>query len=450
MKQQLEQAYRELEKEILNDLKQLIAFESVSAYDRQLDECASFLKELLGKHGFHVDVVRNKAGKPVVLAEHTPRGKKEKKTLLFYNHYDVQPAEPLDMWRSNPFELVERDGRLFGRGVADDKGDIISRLYAVKILDTIAGEDVELGIKWIIEGEEEIGSPNLDSFIADNLDRIRADACLWEAGDLTEQGVPNFYLGVKGMLYVEIRKKTADSDKHSMYAPIIPNAAWEIIQLLANMRDKQGRVKISGFYKRVKPPTREELRNIREIKIDYKQFIQQLGVGETKHKTAYQALRDLVFNPTCNIAGLASGHVGKGAKTITPAQASVKIDFRLVPDQRPEEILESLRKFVKRFGDFEIEVYTMLPPARSRPSSPVVKAAVESALEVYGVKPNVFPSMYGTGPLAFIVKHGIDAGMLNSLSNPESNLHAPNENILKRDFMLSTIHLASMLRRLAT
>ncbi|HID04186.1 MAG TPA: M20/M25/M40 family metallo-hydrolase, partial [Aigarchaeota archaeon] len=225
---------------------------------------------------------------------------------------------------------------------------------------------------------------------------------------------------------------------------------WELIQLLSRLRDKRGRVRIPGFYKRVKPPTREELKSIREIRIDYKRLMQQLGIREVRHKTAYQALRELVFEPTCNIAGLASGHVGKGAKTITPSLASVKIDFRLVPGQRPEEVLESLRRFVKRFGDFDINVYTMLPPARCRPGSPVVKAAVEAAVEIYGVKPNVFPSMYGTGPLASIVKHGIDAGMLNSISNPESNLHAPNENIMKKDLMRSTLQLASMFRRLAT
>ncbi len=433
--------------EYIEDLRSICGVPSVSAQNTGIDECVRTLADIMEDAGINVQVIPVRNGNPVIYGE--LRGGGTERCIGFYNHYDVQPPEPLDLWESPPFKPEVREGRIFARGVSDNKGNIISRIEAVKAVTKILGKP-PINLKFIVEGEEEIGSPNLDSFIADNLDRIRADACLWEAGDLTEQGVPNFYLGVKGMLYVEIRKKTADSDKHSMYAPIIPNAAWEIIQILANMRDKQGRVKISGFYKRVKPPTREELRNIREIKIDYKQFIQQLGVGETKHKTAYQALRDLVFNPTCNIAGLASGHVGKGAKTITPAQASVKIDFRLVPDQRPEEILESLRKFVKRFGDFEIEVYTMLPPARSRPSSPVVKAAVESALEVYGVKPNVFPSMYGTGPLASIVKHGIDAGMLNSLSNPESNLHAPNENILKRDFMLSTIHLASMLRRLAT
>jgi len=449
VKQQLEQAYKEIEGDLLKDLRQLISFESVSAYGSQLDECASFLKELLRGFGFSVEVVKNKANKPVVLAERIPRGNGGA-TLLLYNHYDVQPPEPLEEWSSNPFELVERGDRLFGRGVADDKGDIISRLYAVEILDKITSGEAGLGIKWIIEGEEEVGSPSLDAFVAEHLDKIRADACLWEAGDLTEQGIPNFYLGVKGMLYVEISRRTADYDKHSMYAPIIPNAAWELIQLLSRLRDKRGRVRIPGFYKRVKPPTREELKSIREIRIDYKRLMQQLGIREVRHKTAYQALRELVFEPTCNIAGLASGHVGKGAKTITPSLASVKIDFRLVPGQRPEEVLESLRRFVKRFGDFDINVYTMLPPARCRPGSPVVKAAVEAAVEIYGVKPNVFPSMYGTGPLASIVKHGIDAGMLNSISNPESNLHAPNENIMKKDLMRSTLQLASMFRRLAT
>ena len=447
MKQKLEQAYTGLEDALIRDLRSLVEVRSVSAYGEGLDECASLLKEMLGARGFSVEVLRNREGRPVVLAEKRPESS-DGRFLLLYNHYDVQPPEPLEEWRSEPFKLVERDGRLYGRGVSDDKGDIVSRLYALELLNEI-GEEHGVGVRWLIEGEEEIGSPNLESFIDENIDRIRADACLWEAGDMTETGIPNFYLGVKGMLYVEITVRTAEGDRHSMYAPIMPNAAWELVGLLKKLRDGRGRVKIPNFYKDVRKPSREELQSIRRIRMDYGRFLEELGVKSTRYKTPYAALKALVFEPTCNIAGLSSGHVGAGAKTITPASASVKIDMRLVPDQRPEEILENLRSYLERLGSFDVRVYTSLPPARCRIDSPVVKAAVESAEEVYGTRPNVFPSMYGTGPLFSVVKHGIEAGMLNSIAHPGSNLHAPNENILKEHLRLSTIHLAMLMLRLS-
>ena len=432
---------QKLENDVISDLRNLIAFESVSAQNRQLDECADFLRELLGKEGFVVDVVKNRDGRPTIIAEYG--GGDAKKTILLYNHLDVQPPDPLDEWSSPPFQLVERDGKLYGRGVADNKGDIIARLYAIKLLKELAGE-LPLRIRWLIESEEEVSSPNLPEVIRENAERLRADACLWEAGDITDEGIPNFCLGVKGILYVEIRTKTMETDKHSMYAPIIPSAPWRLCELLSNMRDKRGRVKIPGFYNGVKKPSREEIRALKNLRFDPGKLASALGVKQFLQRGKMNILRELVFSPTCNIAGLVSGYTGEGSKTIVPAKAAVKIDFRLVPNQDPEKILKALKRFVRRFGDFEVVVHGMEPPARSSPDSEIVKVALSTAREVYGVKPNLWPSIFGTGPMGYITKLRIPTGMLNSLSHYGSNYHAPNENIIKEHLMLSIVHLARM------
>ena len=429
---------------LYSDLRQLIEQPSVSARNEGIRECAELVKNMLEREGFDVKVYD--ADRPVIVASITSSD--DRPTILMYNHYDVQPPEPLEEWNSDPFKLVERDGFLFGRGVADNKGDIAARLAAVRLLRHTYGE-LPVSLKWIIEGEEEVGSPNLGAFIKEHKDELKADACLWEAGDISDEGVPNLYLGVKGLLYVEISARTSSGDRHSMYAPVIPNPAWQLVQALNTLRGSDGRVKIKEFYRDVRRPSKKEAKLIRSIRLDANKLRQSLSVNRLTEKNRVKLVEKLIMSPTCNIAGLVSGYTGPGAKTIVPSTASVKIDFRLVPDQRPEKILTLLKRHLRRFGDFEVRVYAMESPARSNPDAAIVKAAEETAREVYGVSPNTWPSVPGTGPMSHLIQLGIPSAMLNCISHPGSNFHAPNENIAAKDLERSVIHLAMLMKRFA-
>ncbi|MEM1942964.1 MAG: M20/M25/M40 family metallo-hydrolase [Candidatus Caldarchaeum sp.] len=412
-------------------LSDLVALRSVSARNEGLNESVAYLEKLLENHGFTVSVLETKTGRPAVYAE--LRG--GKRSLLLYNHYDVQPPEPLEEWRTDPFKLVERDGVLYGRGVADNKAEIIARLGAVRVVEKVLGE-TPITVKWLLEGEEEVGSPSIQELVAQNLHRFRdVVGCMWEGGEVVDD-VPTFYLGVKGMLYVELRLRTSEADAHSMYSPVIENAAEKLARLVLSLKDRNGRITIPGFYDDVLKPTKRERLMMKAARISPAQLAAALGVKKLTARR-HEVVEKLVFQPTCNIAGFVSGYTGPGSKTITPSTSSVKIDFRLVPNQDPDKILRSLRKILP---GVEIVVHSKAHPARTSPDEPLVKAAMRAAEKVYGRKPVLLPNMFGTGPLYHFKKAGIPTAMLSSLAHPGSRLHAPNENIYVNHFLKSVAH----------
>lgn len=422
---------------LIDDLRELIAVRSVSAKNQGITEAAELLKTMLERDGFRVTLLETDTGRPAVFGVKDGVGK----PILLYNHYDVQPHEPLEEWETQPFQMVERDGRLYGRGVADNKGEIVARLAAVRVAERAFGR-LPLTVKWFIEGEEEVGSPSIEKLVRNNGD-LFADcfSCLWEGGDVVD-GVPNFYLGVKGMLYVELSVKTAQADAHSMYAPVLDNAAEKLVKIVAGLRDAKGRVTIPGFYKDIKKPTRIERKMLASAKIDVKKLAEALGVSKLAVGKG-RVVEKLVYSPTCNIAGLYSGYTGPGSKTITPSKAGVKIDFRLVPNQDPDKILKSLKKHLP---GVEVMVHSKSYPARIPPNSAVVRAAVVAAEKVYGVKPVIYPNMFGTGPMAYFTRAGIPSAMLTAISHPGSRLHAPNENIYVKDLVKSVAHHALLFK----
>jgi len=416
---------------ILKDFKELVGHPSVSAKNQGIVECADYLCGVFERHGFTAVKLDTSTGRPAIYAEKKGAGK----TVLLYNHYDVQPAEPLEEWETNPFELVEKDGILYGRGVADNKGEIIVRLAAVRAVERLFGR-LPVTIKWLVEGEEEVGSPSISELIKKHGHLFKdAFCCLWEGGEVVDN-VPCFYLGVKGMLYVELKLTTAKHDAHSMYAPIMENAAEKMVRTLAQLKNPQGRVRIPGFYSNIMKPTKEELNVLASYKPSPERLAEALGVERLTVKKT-DIVKQLVYEPTCNIAGLVSGYIGPGSKTIVPSSASVKIDFRLVPNQDPEKILRSLKKMLK---GFDVYVHTFAYPARIKPDHPAVNTAVEAAREVYGKEPFVLPNMFGTGPLYHFVKLGVPTAMLTSLAHPGSRLHAPNENIYLEHFEKAIAH----------
>ena len=369
----------------LEELSTLCAQPSIAAQNLGMQECAELVAGMLKARDFEVEIMPTD-GAPVVYAE---RDGKADKTLMFYNHYDVQPPEPLDEWESPPFEPTIRDGKMYARGVADDKGHIVSRLHAI---DAILEQDGELPckIKFVIEGEEETSSVHLHEFIEVNQAKLAADACVWEFGGVDHREVPVQYLGLRGICYVELSVRTASIDAHSgLGGSIFPNAAWRLIWALRSIKGTDEVIRIPGHYNNVVPPTERDIELLKALPEVNEEYKERYGVDSfLKGMTGGVELRkEEVFVPTCTICGFSSGYEGEGAKTVLPAYAMAKVDFRLVPNQKPEDVLLNLRKFLDEggFDDVEITYLGGEPAARTDPDDPFVKLVVEAAEPVYGV-----------------------------------------------------------------
>jgi len=434
--------------ETLDDLKRLTAQPSVSAQRVGVRECGEMVVEELRKAGFEAELVPTAdPDYPGIIAE--AEGESDT-TLLLYNHYDVQPADPLDEWDTPPFEPTERDGCIYGRGISDDKGPLIARIAAIKALRATKGA-LPIRVRWCLEGAEEIGSPGFVEFLEANVDRLKADACLWEGGGVNWDGRPLITLGVKGLLYVELTCRTAATDSHSSYAPVVPNPAWRLVWALASLKDSAERVRLRGFYDSVKPPLEAEVAALQALPDTSREFLHNLGVDmAVGEATDYEFRRRLIMDPTCNIAGFGSGYTGAGAKTILPATASAKIDFRLVPDQSPDDVLASLRRHLDEhgFSDIDVTVHSSEHPARTPIDDPFVKLVADTARTVYGAEPYLQPNMPGTGPQHPVQDLlGVPVASCG-VDYPGNHIQAPNENIRIDYFRLGVLHTAELIEAL--
>jgi acetylornithine deacetylase/succinyl-diaminopimelate desuccinylase-like protein len=408
-----------------------------------MEDTAQYFKDLMGSYGIDARMIPTK-GYPVVYGE--VKGKSEK-TVLFYNHYDVQPPDPLEEWESDPFGADIRDGKIYGRGVSDNKGNACARIQAIGTMLKLRKE-LPLTVKFLIEGEEEIGSPSLSDFVEENTDLLRADYGVWESGYMNPNGRPGIYLGVKGMLYVELAAKGASKDMHSGSATTVPNPAWRLIWALSSIKDANEQILIPGFYDDVLPPTAKEIELLKDA-IDDKELSdeesRQLARQKAQSLGLENYLLDLygfdlhkrsLFSPTANICGLKSGYIGEGQKTVLPSRALAKMDYRLVPDQDPNDILEKLKEHLLRqgFGDIEVRLVSLDYPVKTPAELPVVDAATRAALSVYGNAPVVSPTQGGSGPMYPFKKH-LDLSFVSfGVGYWDSSNHAPNENIRLEDY----------------
>lgn len=428
------------------ELSKLVAQPSISAQGIGLKECSNLVAGMLRARGFTAEVMDTE-GAPVVFAVRKGKGNK---TLLFYNHYDVQPPEPLDLWESPPFEPSLREGKLYGRGVSDDKGHIVSRLHAIDALLETDG-DLPCNIKFIIEGEEETASVHLHDFVRDNKERLAADACIWEFGGVDHRDVPMQYLGLRGICYVELTVESLSTDVHSgLGGSIFPNAAWRLTWALATLKGPDEHIRIPGFYDDVKEPSirdRELMDALPDVADEYKnrygvkKFIKGL-TGGTDLKM------EEVFVPTCTICGLTSGYQGPGSKTVLPAKASAKVDFRLVPDQKPEDILEKLRAHLdaEGFEDVHITYLGGEAAARTDPDDSFVRTVVQAAEEVYEFPMQLVPMVGGSGPsYPFVHDLGLPVATAG-LGHPDTRAHAPNENIRVDLYLKHARHMARVIK----
>lgn len=431
------------------ELSRLVAQPSVSAQNWGLKECAALVAQMLKVRGFETQIIPT-GGAPVVFAQR--RGRSDK-TLLFYNHYDVQPAEPLELWDNPPFAPTQQDGKIFGRGVSDDKGHITSRLHAI---DALLAEEGELPctVKFVIEGEEEASSVHLKDFLLANVDKLAADACVWEFGGVDHREVPMQYLGLRGICYVELSVETANQDVHSgTGGSIFPNAAWRLVWALASLKGTDERIRIPGFYDSVLPPSARDRELMAELpdmaqeyreRYDLKGFLKGLSGGVELNLAE-------VFEPTCTICGLTAGYQGAGSKTVQPAKASAKIDFRLVPDQTPEAVLDLLRRHLDRegFQDVAIHLLGSESPARTDPDDPFVQLVAAQAVDVYGMPMQIVPLTGGSGPNHLFIEALHVPVVTAGMGYPGTLAHAPNENIRLDLYLKHARHIARILKAFA-
>ena len=431
----------------VQELTELCAKPSVSARHEGIEECAALVAELLGKRGLDTRVEPS-SGHPVVLAH--GEGVRSDRTMLFYNHYDVQPPEPLELWDSPPFQATVRDGRLYARGAKDDKGELLARLAAIDAMLAVDGS-LPCRVTWLVEGEEEVGSNSLPEFVDRHADELHCDAAIWEEGGIDSKGRPQISLGARGLLYVELRVRTLARDGHSGGANLLPNAAWRLVWALSTLKDQSERVLIPGFYdavRAVSPRQQELLEKLPSQEDEYKQAfrLERLLLGRTG-----VAVSAAPFDPTCNIAGLTGGYQGPGSKTIVPAVASAKVDFRLVPDQEPRDIAEKLRRHFdsEGFTDIEIEILGPERPGVTDPDAPLVRMCAQTAEEVYGKPALLTPLMGGTTPKYLFTEKGVPV-VAPGVGFGASNLtHSPNENVRLLDFKNAARHVARLLATFA-
>jgi len=413
---------------LVSDLQTLIRQPSVSAKNEGIEECAKLVSKLLKKSGISSEILRLKKNvAPIVFGEITSKQNPEK-TLMFYNHYDVQPAEPFDLWDDPPFSGTRKGNKIFGRGATDDKGELITRIKAIEACLKTTG-DVPCNVKFVIEGEEETGSAHIEDYLKKYKKKFSCDGVIWEFGYVDAKNRPIIGLGMKGLLYVELSVKESIRDAHSSLAVLIKNPAWRLIDAIKTLRDSDGKILIKDWYKEVTPFSKIDLELIKKEPFDENVFKKEFGtksfVGNKKGMAAKQAL---VGDATCNIAGFVSGYTGNGAKTVLPGTALVKIDFRLIPKMVPKKQILRLKKHLKSkgFSDVRIKIFHGEAAARTNSSDPFVTQVKEAADNSFGTSIlNV--SNAGTGPMYPFVDILKAPCISIGSTYMFSRIHSPNE-----------------------
>lgn len=416
-------------------LEQICQQPSIAAQGVGIAEMSTLMESLLQGVGFRTQRFEVEGVPPAIYGE--LRGRSPY-TLLLYNHYDVQPAEPLDLWHSPAFTPTVRDGNLYARGVSDNKGEIAARLAALKAL-LATDSELPISIRWIIEGEEEVGSPHFEAIAEKYAQYLQADGCLWEGSGFDVNGRPILSLGTKGLLYIQLEVQSMGRDAHSGTASMLPSAAWRLVQALASIRTPEGHVCIPGFYDAVRTPSQAEKDAIADQTDMDEQLMQMYQISGFVEGLRGAALRERSsFTPTSNIAGLLSGYTGEGVKTVLPAKAMAKMDFRLVPNQDPHDILEKLRTHLHTEGydDIQVSALGAAEPVMTPIDTPLVQRISAIAQEFAGKPAVIVPIVGGTLPLLGGLRRHVGLPGLCAPGNPSywgSGAHAPNEHVRLSD-----------------
>ena len=445
---------RDHRQEHLEQLFDFLRIPSVSARSEHTGDtrrAATWLAERMREAGLEAEVV-DTPGHPVVLGEWRGAGPNAP-TLLIYGHYDVQPPEPLDEWASPPFEPEVRDGRIYARGSADDKGQLYMHVKALEAHLEARGR-LPLNVVLVAEGEEEVGSPNLVPFVESHRDRLAADVVVISDSAMFGPGQPSLLFSLRGLAYCEVHVRAARSDLHSgAYGGAVPNPAMALARMLATLHDGNGHIAIPGFYDDVVDWDEETRAAIRALPFDDEAFLAGVGAPGLSGEEGYTTLERLWIRPTCEVNGLLSGYTGEGAKTVLPARAMAKVSFRLVPDQDPGTVVRLLETHLRDVAPPEVEVEVRELhggyPWRANPSGPLFDAASTALEEAFGTAP-VLVGEGGSIPIVGDFERILGApALLVGFALPGCNMHAPDEWFTVENYQIGTESLTRLYEELA-
>jgi acetylornithine deacetylase/succinyl-diaminopimelate desuccinylase-like protein len=434
----------------LSELKDLLRIPSISTLPEHrpdIDRAAAFVTASLTRAGMENAEVIPTAGHPLVYAEwlHAPG----KPTVLCYGHYDVQPADPLELWKSPPFEPTERDGNLYCRGAADDKGQFYMHVKAIEALMAVNGGKLPLNVKFLVEGEEEVGGAAIAQYVRDNPAKLKADVALVSDTSMYREGMPTLCIGLRGLIYLEIEAQGPARDLHSgLYGGAAPNAVYGLIELLAKAKDADGVIRIPGVYDDVQAPAAAERESWERLPFDERQFLEkEVGATALTGEPGHTVLTRVWARPTFEVHGVAGGFTGAGAKTVIPATATAKVSLRLVPDQDPEKVVAAVQAWVAantpKGVRTNVKVLSAGPGLSVDPNHKAIAIAAKAFGEVFG-KTTVFTRSGGSIPIVgdFAAHLGIPT-VLMGFGLPDDGLHSPNEKYKLDNFYLGIRTVAS-------
>ena len=433
---------------LLEELKEFIRIPSISTLPETVGDvqrAASFVAEALRKAGMeNIDTIPT-ARHPLVYADwmHAPG----KPTVLCYGHYDVQPADPLEEWVSPPFEPTERNGNLYARGAVDDKGQMYMHIKAIEALRAVNGT-LPVNIKFLVEGEEEIGGASIAKFVAENPDKLAADVALVSDTAMYAEGMPTLCIGLRGLIYMEVEASGPARDLHSgLYGGAAPNAVYGLIELLAKAKNADGVLQIPGIYNDVDEPAAAEIASWKSLPFDEKAFLaKEVGATQLTGEPDRMVLERVWSRPTFEVHGIAGGFTGVGAKTVIPARATAKVSIRVVPRQKPDDVVAAFREWVKRNTpkgiQTEVRVLSAAPGLVVNPDHPAIRVAARAFGDVFG-KSTVFIRSGGSIPIVgdFANHLGIPT-ILMGFGLPDDGLHSPNEKYKIDNYYLGIMTLA--------
>jgi len=439
----------------LAEFFELLRIPSVSALTERhadVERAAAWVADRLRQAGVPEVEVLPTGGKPLVWGRW--RVAADQPTVLIYAHYDVQPPDPLALWATPPFEPAIRDGRIYARGAADDKGGLFQTIMATEALARTSGEP-PVNLVFFFEGEEEIGSPSVAPFVRAEQERLACDYVLSADGLMWGPNAPALTVSTKGMAACEIHLRTASGDLHSgLYGASVANAAQAMAHLIASLHTPNGRVAVAGFYDRVREPTAEERAEIAAVPFDEEAYRASVGAPALWGEPEYTPLERNWLRPTLDVNGLWSGFQGSGKKTVTPSEAHAKITCRLVPEQDPAEIVDLIARHVAAHCPTGAVASVERQPGDARPfairrDNPALVTAGEVLRRLYGKDPLII-RLGGTLPIAEVFQRELGAEMVFfAWGMPDANMHAPNEWFRLEDFRLGARAYCELLTRLA-
>jgi acetylornithine deacetylase/succinyl-diaminopimelate desuccinylase-like protein len=418
---------------LLEELKALLRIPSVSTlpeHKNDVQRAAEFVAEKLRSAGLeNVEIIPTDRH-PLVYAEWLHAAGKP--TVLCYGHYDVQPADPLEEWRTPPFEPTVKSGKIYARGSADDKGQMYTHIKAVEALQAINGS-LPINLKFLIEGEEEVGGLSITKYVEEHATRLQADVALVSDTSMYAPGLPTLNVGLRGLVYMEVEATGPSRDLHSgVYGGAAPNPIFGLVQLLGTVKNKKGRIKVEGFYDDVVAPSQAELESWARLPFDARAFrAEEVGSTRLTGERNYSVLERVWSRPTFEVHGIAGGFTAAGSKTVIPAKATAKVSFRLVPDQDPDDIIEAFREHLEDHTPkgikIELRVLGASPGVMVNTDHPAIRVAARAMEDIFA-KPTVFTRSGGSIPIVgdFARFLGIPT-ILMGFGLPDDGLHSPNE-----------------------